>query len=102
VFKVLTVPLLGFFEDNFLITFLKSFENCLILVLGELFLTAGSQHLYKPQWDKAKLCVDKADYFKDTKSPVTLKNGEELIDYLWAKAKQLSEKDKDQLILSGV
>tara|TARA_R100000231_G_scaffold8807_1_gene11459 strand:+ start:392 stop:1234 length:843 start_codon:yes stop_codon:yes gene_type:complete len=70
--------------------------------LGELFLTAGSQHLYKPQWDKAKLCVDKADYFKDTKSPVTLKNGEELIDYLWAKAKQLSEKDKDQLILSGV
>ena len=80
---------------------LKSQHN-LKYKLGSLFLTAGSQHLYKEQWDKAKICTEKSDYFEDTKSPVSLKNGEELIDYLWAKAKEISEKDKDQLILSGV
>ena len=80
---------------------LKSQHN-LKYKLGNLFLTAGSQHLYKEQWDKAKICTEKSDYFEDTKSPVSLKNGEELIDYLWAKAKEISEKDKDQLILSGV
>lgn len=69
--------------------------------LGNLYLTVGSQHLYKQQWEKAKVCLEKADYFKDEKSPTDLEDGQQLIDLLWKKA-NANEPDSKQLVLDNM
>ena len=69
--------------------------------LGHLYLTVGSQHLYKQQFEKAQICLEKADYFEDEKSPTYLKDGQQLIDLLWEKAKDTSDSNKEQLVLKG-
>jgi len=69
--------------------------------LGHLFLTVGSQHLYKQQFKKAQMCLEKADYFRDEKSPTYLENGEQLIELLWEKALKTDDKS-DQLVLDGM
>lgn len=69
--------------------------------LGHLYLTVGSQHLYKKQFEKAQVCLEKADYFEDEKSPTYLKDGQQLIDLLWEKAKDTSDSNKEQLVLKG-
>ncbi|AXH71582.1 thymidylate synthase [Pelagibacter phage HTVC200P] len=68
--------------------------------LGHLYLTVGSQHLYKENFKKAQICLEKADYFRDEKSPTYLKDGEQLVNLLWQKA--LEDEENNQLVLDGM
>jgi len=70
--------------------------------LGHLYLTVGSQHLYKQQFEQAQVCLEKADYFEDEKSPTYLKDGEQLINLLWQKALQNEDETQQQLVLDGL
>jgi thymidylate synthase len=78
---------------------LKS-QHKIKLELGELTLTAGSQHIYQQHWKPALKCIYGSPYLPD-KLITNFKNGEDLISHLWNRAGK-KESDTNQLVLVGI
>jgi len=65
------------------------------LLLGDLTVMAGSQHLYQTDWEKAQECVDRNDLLVEDMNPLDLTQldgPEDLIQHLWEVARYHPEK----------